>query len=159
MNQKYEISEIAHPQYPWLHRIRALSDVRPDVPKGHLGGYVQCEENLSQKGACWIADDAVVCDNARVYGSAWIGNKSHISGQAVISGDAHVGGECGGIGKRTCDIRPCCRASCDTWRYRNQKGPKNTQIASNFGKRTDIWYCGWQCIRIRRECRRKRRKD
>ena len=50
MNQKYEISEIAHPQYPWLHRIRALSDVRPDVPKGHLGGYVQCEENLSQKG-------------------------------------------------------------------------------------------------------------
>ena len=159
MNQKYEISEIAHPQYPWLHRIRALSDVRPDVPKGHLGGYVQCEENLSQKGACWIADDAVVCDNARVYGSAWIGNKSHISGQAVISGDAHVGGECGGIGKRTCDIRPCCRASCDTWRYRNQKGPKITQIASNFGKRTDIWYCGWQCIRIRRECRRKRRKD
>ena len=79
MNQKYEISEIAHPQYPWLHRIRALSDVRPGVPKGHLGGYVQCEENLSQKGACWIADDAVVCDNARVYGSAWIGNKSHIS--------------------------------------------------------------------------------
>ena len=40
MNQKYEISEIAHPQYPWLHRIRALSDVRPGVPKGHLGGYV-----------------------------------------------------------------------------------------------------------------------
>ena len=33
MNQKYEISEIAHPQYPWLHRIRALSDVRPGVPK------------------------------------------------------------------------------------------------------------------------------
>lgn len=159
MNQKYEISEIAHPQYPRLHRIRALSDVRPGVPKGHLGGYVQCEENLSQKGACWIADDAVVCDNARVYGSAWIGNESHISGQAVISGDTHVGGEYGGIGKRTCDIRPCCRASCDTWRCRNQKGPKNTQIASNFGKRTDIWYCGWQCIRIRRECCRKRRKD
>ena len=92
MNQKYEISEIAHPQYPWLHRIRALSDVRPGVPKGHLGGYVQCEENLSQKGACWIADDAVVCANARVYVSGWIVNKSHISGQAVISGDAHVGG-------------------------------------------------------------------
>ena len=85
MNQKYEISEIAHPQYPWLHRIRALSDVRPGVPKGHLGGYVQCEENLSQKGACWIADDAVVCDNARVYGSAWIGNKSHIHIGCLLS--------------------------------------------------------------------------
>ena len=92
MNHKYEISEIVHPQYPWLHRIRALSDVRPGVRKGDLGGYVQCEANLSQKGTCWIADDAVVRDNARVYGAAWICNKSHISGQAVISGDAHVEG-------------------------------------------------------------------
>lgn len=38
-------------------------------------------------------------------------------------------------------------------------GPEDIKIASNFGKRTDIWYCGWQCIRIRRECCRKRRKD
>ena len=50
MNQKYEISEIAHPKYPWLHRIRALSDVRPGVQKGDLGGYVQGAENLSQEG-------------------------------------------------------------------------------------------------------------
>ena len=31
MNQKYEITDIVHPQYPWLHRIRALRDVREDV--------------------------------------------------------------------------------------------------------------------------------
>ena len=40
MNNKYEISEIAHPKYPWLHRIRALSDVRPGVQKGDLPGSV-----------------------------------------------------------------------------------------------------------------------
>lgn len=159
MNQKYEISEIAHPQYPWLHRIRALSDVRPGVPKGHLGGYVQCEENLSQKGACWIADDAVVCDNARVYGSAWIGNKSHISGQAVISGDAHVGGNAAVLENAHVTSGLVVEQAVIRGDAEIKKDQRNTQIASNFGKRTDIWYCGWQCIRIRRECCRKRRKD
>ena len=46
MNQKYEITDIVHPQYPWLHRIRALRDVREDVHAGDLGGFVQSEENL-----------------------------------------------------------------------------------------------------------------
>lgn len=92
MNQKYEITEIAHPQYPGLYRIRALIDVRYGVKKGDLGGYVQSAENLSQEGTCWIADDAVVCENARVYEAAWITHKSHVSGQAEISGDAHVEG-------------------------------------------------------------------
>ena len=64
MSQKYEISEIAHPRYPWLHRIRALSDVRPGVQKGDLGGYVQSAENLSQEGSCWIFDDAIACDES-----------------------------------------------------------------------------------------------
>ena len=39
MNEKkYEITNIAHPHYPWLHRIRALRDVREDVHAGDLGG-------------------------------------------------------------------------------------------------------------------------
>ena len=54
MNQKYEITDIVHPQYPWLHRIRALRDVREDVHAGDLGGFVQSEENLSQEGQCWV---------------------------------------------------------------------------------------------------------
>ena len=91
MNQKYEISEIAHPQYPWLHRIRALSDVRPDVPKGHLGGYVQCEENLSQKGACWIADDAVV-EQAVIRGDAEIKKDQRTRKSPRISGSALIYG-------------------------------------------------------------------
>lgn len=40
-NQKYEITNQAHPHYPWLHRIRALKDVREGVKAGTLGGYVQ----------------------------------------------------------------------------------------------------------------------
>ena len=71
MNEKkYEITNIAHPQYPWLHRIRALRDVREDVHAGDLGGFVQSEENLSQEGQCWIAGNAVVAEEAYVYGDA-----------------------------------------------------------------------------------------
>lgn len=33
-NQKYEITNQAHPHYPWLHRIRALKDVREGVKAG-----------------------------------------------------------------------------------------------------------------------------
>ena len=50
-NQKYEITNQAHPHYPWLHRIRALKDVREGVKAGTLGGYVQSADNLSQDGA------------------------------------------------------------------------------------------------------------
>lgn len=45
--KKYEIISIAHPQFPWLHRIRALVDVNEAVPKGTLGGFVEHEQNLS----------------------------------------------------------------------------------------------------------------
>ena len=70
MNEKkYEITNIAHPHYPWLHRIRALWDVREDVHAGDLGGFVQSEENLSQEGQSWIAGNAVVAEDAYVYGT------------------------------------------------------------------------------------------
>ena len=45
--KKDEIMSIAHPQFPWLHRIRALVDVNEAVPKGTLGGFVEHEQNLS----------------------------------------------------------------------------------------------------------------
>ena len=59
--KKYEITSIAHPQFPWLHRIRALVDVNEAVPKGTLGGFVEYEQNLSQEGSCWIYDQAICC--------------------------------------------------------------------------------------------------
>ena len=41
------MDSIAHPQFPWLLRIRALVDVNESVPKGTLGGFVEHEQNLS----------------------------------------------------------------------------------------------------------------
>ena len=34
MNKNYEITDIVHPQYPHLHRIRALKALRHDVFPG-----------------------------------------------------------------------------------------------------------------------------
>ena len=54
-NHKFEITDIAHPEYPFLHRIRALRDISSDVKAGDLGGFVEHEGNLSYEDAdCWI---------------------------------------------------------------------------------------------------------
>lgn len=93
MNEKYEITEIAHPEYPWLHRIRALRDVREDVHAGDLGGFVQSEKNLSQEGQCWIADNAVAAEEAHVSGDAILWDYSCARGCAAISGVSRIGGQ------------------------------------------------------------------
>ena len=43
MNSKYEITNIPHEKYPFLHRIRALRDIGYDVKAGDLGGFVEGE--------------------------------------------------------------------------------------------------------------------
>lgn len=68
MTPKYEITRIAHPKFSWLHRIRALRQIRPGVFAGDLGGFVQSERNLSQEGTCWIADNAIAAEEACVSG-------------------------------------------------------------------------------------------
>lgn len=93
MNQKYEITDIVHPQYPWLHRIRALRDVREDVHAGDLGGFVQSEENLSQEGQCWVANNAVAAEESYISGDAIMWDYSCARGCAVISGKSRIGGE------------------------------------------------------------------
>lgn len=56
-----------------LHRIRVLVDIPAHgVKAGDVGGWIQCEENLSQKGSAWISDEALVFGNARVYDDAVI---------------------------------------------------------------------------------------
>lgn len=60
-NQKYEITDIAHEEYPFLHRIRALRDICGEICAGDIGGFVESESNLSaEPGDCaWIFDDAI----------------------------------------------------------------------------------------------------
>ena len=67
-NQKYEITDIAHEKYPFLHRIRALQDIRPGVRAGDLGGFVESEHNLSFEPGdnAWIYDNAICCNDGYV---------------------------------------------------------------------------------------------
>ena len=60
-DKKYEITDIAHPVYPELRRIRALRQVGTDVQAGTLGGFVQSEANLSQE-----QDDAWLYESAQL---------------------------------------------------------------------------------------------
>lgn len=89
-NKKYEITDIAHPEYPFLHRIRALKSIHGVVRAGALGGYVEHEGNLSidDEDSAWIADDAIACNNAYVDKGAQLRGKAVACGNAYISGNA-----------------------------------------------------------------------
>ena len=97
-NQKYEITEIPHEKYPFLHRIRALRDVSAEVRVGDLGGFVESESNLSFEpdDTAWIFDDAIACNDAYVdkgavlRGEAVVCDNAYISMGAVLSGHARV---------------------------------------------------------------------
>lgn len=105
-NQKYEITDIVHETYPFLHRIRAVRDIGSEVKKGDLGGFVEREENLSfesgddawifgnaiaagnsyvDQNAC-LLDEAVACDNA------YISHGAKLSGSARAEDDAYIRG-------------------------------------------------------------------
>ena len=105
-NQKYEITDIAHKEYPFLHRIRALRDIGEKVKVGDLGGFVECEANLSFElgDDAWIFDDAIACEDAHVdkgsrlsgnvvvYGNALISQGSSLSGHARVEDCAYIRG-------------------------------------------------------------------
>ena len=96
-DKKYEITDIAHPVYPELHRIRALRQVSGDVPYGTLGGFVQSEANLSQgQDDAWLysdsacRDEARVCDGARLYDQAMAQELALVSGSSTMYDNAIV---------------------------------------------------------------------
>lgn len=85
---KYEITNIPHPKYPWLHRIRALVHVNERIPAGILGGFVESEANLSQEGKCWVYDNAVCCERAVVEKDAGLFDGAMARASALVTGDA-----------------------------------------------------------------------
>lgn len=94
-NQKFEITDIAHPEYPFLHRIRALRDIGPTVKAGDLGGFVEGEHNLSHEDDAWIYDDAIAANGAFVTDGTLMRDQAVICGEArayraVLSGRARV---------------------------------------------------------------------
>ena len=104
--KKYEITDIAHPDNPNLHRIRAVTDLTEEVLAGMLGGYVESYDNLDQEGRAWISEDAIACENAVVCGDAvltdhavargdaYVGNNAMMTDHAIAQDDAAI---CGGL--------------------------------------------------------------
>lgn len=105
-NQKYEITDIVHEKYPFLHRIRALRDIGKDVKAGELGGFVEHEGNLSFEPGddAWIYDEAIAAGDsvvekgsvlrvrAVVCGSACVSHNSVLFGDARAEDDAYLRG-------------------------------------------------------------------
>ena len=89
--KKYEITNETHPRNPKLKRIRALKDFS-NIKEGDLGGYIQFEKNLSQKGDCWVSEDAQVSENAKVSEDAKVSGNAEVNGKAWVNGSAKVYG-------------------------------------------------------------------
>lgn len=74
-----------------LFRIQALRDIpRYAVKKGDMGGWVNSEKRLSQKGDAWIGGNAMVYNGAFVSGDAYIGDGAMAYHECKISGNARV---------------------------------------------------------------------
>lgn len=74
-----------------LHRIKALRSFN-GVKRGNLGGYIETEYNLSQKGNCWVYGNAKVYGNACVLDDAVVGGYAEVFGNARIYGTATIHG-------------------------------------------------------------------
>ena len=93
--QKYELTNDAKmiPNGAIVYRIRALRDI-PEIGirARDYGGWVQSDRNLSQEGACWIGEDAIVYGEAQVYGNAQVYGCARVYGHAQVFGCARVYG-------------------------------------------------------------------
>jgi hypothetical protein len=72
-----------------LHRIRAVLDFFT-VCAGDYGGWVESEYNLSQEGDCWIFDEAMAFDEARVFGNAKVRHEAAVYEHARIADNARI---------------------------------------------------------------------
>ena len=90
---KYELTNIKEDyKGTTIYRIRALEDIRDDfeerrnllkIKKGDLGGWVSGYHNLSQQGKCWIYDNSIVTDNAKVEDDAIVLFNSIMEGNST----------------------------------------------------------------------------
>ena len=105
MEKKYKLTEeTINVGDKTLYRIEALKDFS-DVKKGEKGGFVENEKNLSQRGDCWVYEnakvygnaqicgDAIVCEDAQIYGNVWVFDNAEIFGNAEVCGNAEIRGD------------------------------------------------------------------
>jgi len=72
-----------------VYRIRSLIDF-DDVKKGDFGGYINCEQNLSHVGNCWIYDEAMVFGNSKISGDAKIKGNAKVYMESTVKGHVRV---------------------------------------------------------------------
>ena len=91
MNKKYELLKDDYINYrgKTLYRIKALKEFG-DVKKGDVGGYIESKSNLSQRGNCWVFDNAKVYENAKVYDNAEVFGSSKVLNNARVYSDAKI---------------------------------------------------------------------
>lgn len=89
IGDKYELLSCDHTPRTGQYRIRALKDITGGVKKGDIGGYVDSEDVLSPEGECWIFDDSLAVEGAKVLGNASVSGRSHVRG-STIQDDAFV---------------------------------------------------------------------
>ena len=75
-----------------LYRIEAIRRVGAIEP-GKKGGWVEGEHNLNHFGDCWVADNAICCDDAVVSGNAWVMDSAVVCHNAYVGCIASVCGE------------------------------------------------------------------
>ncbi len=94
MNKKYEITDITHPDHPWLHRIRAKMDIGESVKAGDLGGFVESESNLSFEPSdeAWLFGESICCGDAYVCVGAVLRDGAIAKDNAYVSHDATLYG-------------------------------------------------------------------
>ena len=97
-----------------LYRIIAMRDFA-DVKNGDIGGFVESTENLSQKGDCWIYDDARAYGHSLVSGNARLRDHAAICDHAIITDDA--------------ELRNDARASGDTFIWEHAVIERSTFLA------------------------------
>ena len=72
-----------------LYRIRALRNFS-DVRAGDLGGWVAGPNNLSQRGDCWVYDNASMSGNASMYDNASMSGSARMYDNASMSGSTRM---------------------------------------------------------------------
>lgn len=98
-----DVTEADSPKYAltsearWFHgvvvfRIKALREGFWG-PAGTLGGFVEDERNLSHLGDCWVWNDAIVFENARVQDDAQARHDAVLCGNALLKDAACACGE------------------------------------------------------------------
>ncbi|MBG6025917.1 transferase [Proteus columbae] len=60
------------------------------IPSGTLGGWIESENNLSQKGDCFIFDDAMVFGDAKITGNTVVKNSAQVYGNAIVKDNSSI---------------------------------------------------------------------